>query len=215
MAIYLFHQIMSALEYCHDLNICHRDLKPENILLTKDAQVKIADFGMAALHQSPSHQLTTACGSPHYAAPEILNDQPYKGSTVDIWSMGVILFAMLYGRLPFDEPDRELMLSKARRAEYKMPKHLSPEAQDFIRRILVVNPAMRITMKEMWESPLLLKYDFLQNEPHRPLVDEVIRNAKLHAVPEHEIDAQIFRQLRCMWHEFSERKLVEKLDSVV
>ena len=101
-ALMFFRQILSAVGYCHSFNICHRDLKPENILLTKDLEIKIADFGMAALHQSPDHKLKTSCGSPHYAAPELIKGFAYRGNQADIWSLGVILYATLSGTLPFD-----------------------------------------------------------------------------------------------------------------
>ncbi|KAK0729778.1 hypothetical protein B0H67DRAFT_547866 [Lasiosphaeris hirsuta] len=211
-AMYYFRQMMSALEYCHFLNICHRDLKPENILLKADGTVKIADFGMAALQQSPAHQLRTACGSPHYAAPELLRQQYYKGSAVDIWSLGVILFAMLAGHLPFDDPDQKVMLAKAKRAQYKMPQGLSPEAQDLIRRILVHQPSTRITMEEMWKHPLVTKYNNLDSLHLRgDHVQNVLRNTHIPPIPEWQIDRQIYRQLSSLWHSFSESDLKTKL----
>jgi serine/threonine protein kinase len=210
-AVFYFRQIMTALEYCNSFNICHRDLKPENILLKSNGQIKIADFGMAALQQNPSHQLRTACGSPHYAAPELLRHQFYKGSAVDIWSMGVILFAMLAGRLPFDDEDMAVMLSKAKRAEYKIPQHLTRDANDLIKRILVDQPAHRITMKQMWRHALIKKYDYLdefQNwDGQSP---DALRNMDDAPTPE-EIDVQILRQLKALWHAYSEITLREKL----
>ncbi|KAK3938408.1 hypothetical protein QBC46DRAFT_440550 [Diplogelasinospora grovesii] len=210
-AIFYFRQIMSALDYCHSLNICHRDLKPENILMKDNGQVKIADFGMAALHQGPAHQLKTACGSPHYAAPELLRNQYYKGSAADIWSMGVILFAMLAGRLPFDEADTGLMLAKARRAEYEMPPYLSGEAKDLIRRVLVSQPSHRITMKQMWRHALIKKYDYHDdlNKPRQ--FDSGLRNVDISPIHEEEVDAQLLRQLKSMWHAYSDAQLIEKL----
>ncbi|KAK3331006.1 hypothetical protein B0H66DRAFT_84954 [Apodospora peruviana] len=211
-AIFYFRQMMSALEYCHTFNICHRDLKPENILLKANGQVKIADFGMAALQQDSAHQLRTACGSPHYAAPELLKHQHYKGSAVDIWSMGVILFAMLAGRLPFDENDINIMLSKAKRAEYTMPTHISREAKDLIRRILVVEPAHRITMKQMWRHALIKKYNYLDNFQMRDgQPQDVLRNADMRPIHENEVDIQILRQLKSLWHAYTETDLKGKL----
>lgn len=211
-AIFYFRQIMSALEYCHSFNICHRDLKPENILLKSNGQIKIADFGMAALHQGPNHQLRTACGSPHYAAPELLRHQFYKGSAVDIWSMGVILFAMLAGRLPFDDDDMGVMLTKAKRAEYMMPPHLTREAKDLIRRILVDQPAHRITMKQMWRHALIKRYDYLdQYYQWEEQPDSSPRQREIAPIPEEEVDTQILRQLKALWHAYSELDLKEKL----
>lgn len=211
-AIYYFRQIMSAIQYCHSLNICHRDLKPENILLNSDGQVKIADFGMAALHQSPGHQLQTACGSPHYAAPELLKQRSYKGESADLWSMGVILFAMLAGRLPFDEPNIHDMLARARVADYAMPEYLSWEAQDLIHHILQAEPHRRISMAQMWKHPLISRYDYLddfnENGGQPP---DIRRNLHLGPLNEAEIDPQILRQLRSVWHCFSEQDLKAKL----
>ncbi|KAK4248886.1 hypothetical protein C7999DRAFT_13228 [Corynascus novoguineensis] len=210
-AIFYFRQIMAALDYCHSFNICHRDLKPENILLKANGQIKIADFGMAALQQNPSHQLRTACGSPHYAAPELLRHQVYKGSAVDIWSMGVILYAMLAGRLPFDDHDLEIMMMKAKRAEYKMPPHLSREAKDLIRRILVDQPTHRITMKQMWRHALITMYEYLEEyQKWDGKSPNTLRNMSNIPAPK-EIDTQILRQLRALWHRYSESALQEKL----
>ncbi|KAK3905012.1 hypothetical protein C8A05DRAFT_13142 [Staphylotrichum tortipilum] len=210
-AIFYFRQIMTALEYCHLFNICHRDLKPENILLKANGQIKIADFGMAALQQNPHHQLRTACGSPHYAAPELLRHQFYKGSAVDIWSMGVILFAMLAGRLPFDDENMNAMLAKAKRAEYRMPSHLTREAKDLIRRVLVDQPAHRITMKQMWRHALIKKYDYLDEyQKWDGQSQNALRNMEVAPTPE-EIDVQILRQLKALWHTYSEADIQEKL----
>jgi serine/threonine-protein kinase HSL1, negative regulator of Swe1 kinase len=211
-AIFYFRQIMSALEYCHSLNICHRDLKPENILLKDNGQVKIADFGMAALHQTSTHRLQTACGSPHYAAPELLRHQFYKGSAVDIWSMGVILYAMLAGRLPFDDEDLNVMLNKAKRAAYEMPQFFSAEAKDLIGRILVTQPAHRITMGHMWKHALIKKYNHLDDfHTWDSVPQDVLRKSNLEPVPEHEVDAQILRQMTALWHSVPEQKLKERL----
>lgn len=210
-AIFYFRQIMAALDYCHSFNICHRDLKPENILLKANGQIKIADFGMAALQQNPSHQLRTACGSPHYAAPELLRHQVYKGSAVDIWSMGVILYAMLAGRLPFDDHNLEIMMMKAKRAEYKMPPHLSREAKDLIRRILVDQPTHRITMKQMWRHALIRMYEYLEEyQKWDGKSPNTLRNMSNTPAPK-EIDTQILRQLRALWHTYSESALQGKL----
>ena len=114
-AVRLFRQIIGGLSYCHRFNICHRDLKPENILLDGARNVKLADFGMAAL-QPKGKWLNTSCGSPHYAAPEIILGDPYRGDKADIWSVGIILFAMLNGFLPFDGGDLTTTLRLVKKA---------------------------------------------------------------------------------------------------
>ncbi|CAM1502103.1 Fc.00g040870.m01.CDS01 [Cosmosporella sp. VM-42] len=212
VSIYFFRQIMSAITYCHSFNICHRDLKPENILITADLQIKIADFGMAALHQTDTHQLATACGSPHYAAPELLKNRQYRGDRADIWSMGVILYAMLSATLPFDDPDLRVMMAKTKKGQYQMPDFLTPEAEDLIRRMLQVNPDRRITLKEIWRHPLIQKYAYLDNlgETNGQPPD-TRKGFQYNPVLKQDIDPQLLRQLRSMWHMFSENDLKMKL----
>jgi serine/threonine-protein kinase HSL1, negative regulator of Swe1 kinase len=208
----LFRQIISAMGYCHSLNICHRDLKPENILLSKEDQVKIADFGMAALHQTEHHRLQTSCGSPHYAAPELLKNKRYRGEKVDIWSLGVILYAMLSAQLPFDDPDLKLQIEKTKKGHYDMPEFLSMEAKDLVRRMLTLNPDKRISLKEMWRHPLFQKYNFVDDLGHNEGLPQDIRtNFQYFPLPPEDVDPQLLRQLRSMWHNYSETDLKLKL----
>lgn len=211
--VYVFRQMMCAMEYCHSFNICHRDLKPENILLSEDGEVKIIDFGMAALHQN-DQKLRTSCGSPHYAAPELLKSRTYRGDKADVWSMGVILFAMLAQRLPFDDPHLPTMLSMSKRAMYEMPEHFSSEAQDLIRRILVTEPDKRISIREMWDHPLIQKYDGHPGfETHRKQPVDIKAKSKDAAIKPRDIDPQILRQLRAMWHSSDIKDIKAKLTS--
>ncbi|KAG5940226.1 hypothetical protein E4U59_002583 [Claviceps monticola] len=212
LAIFFFRQMMSAISYCHSFNLCHRDLKPENILITADLQIKIADFGMAALHQTATHQLATACGSPHYAAPELLKNKQYRGDRADTWSMGVILYAMLSATLPFDDPDLRLMMAKTKQGQYTMPQGLSPEAEDLIRRMLQANPDRRITIKDIWRHPLVQKYSYLDDfGDNTGQLPDTRKGFQYSPVPRTDIDPQLLRQLRSMWHMFSEQDLALKL----
>ncbi|KAN0119561.1 Pkinase domain containing protein [Hyaloscypha variabilis] len=218
-ALMFFRQILSAVGYCHSFNICHRDLKPENILLTKDLEIKIADFGMAALHQSPDHRLKTSCGSPHYAAPELIKGNTYRGNQADIWSLGVILYAMLSGILPFDVetdvPKSEalpVLLKKIQRGRFEMRSVFSEDAKDLIRRMLQVNPQKRITLREMWRHPLLRKYDYLDNLASGSIPESP--NTKACGRPvfrRSEIDKELLRHLRSLWHGMSEQQLIDAL----
>ncbi|KAG5664478.1 hypothetical protein KAF25_008212 [Fusarium avenaceum] len=212
VSVFFFRQIISAISYCHSFNICHRDLKPENILISADLQIKIADFGMAALHQTDTHQLATACGSPHYAAPELLKNKQYRGDRADIWSMGVILFAMLSATLPFDDPDLRVMMARTKKGQYEMPGFLSPEAEDLIRRMLQVNPDRRITLKEIWRHPLVRKYAYLDDlSDLNSQPPDIRKGFQYTPVPAKDVDSQLVRQLRSMWHMFSENDLKLKL----
>ncbi|KAF4449316.1 hypothetical protein F53441_7388 [Fusarium austroafricanum] len=212
VSVFFFRQIISAISYCHSFNICHRDLKPENILISADLQIKIADFGMAALHQTDTHQLATACGSPHYAAPELLKNRQYRGDRADIWSMGVILFAMLSATLPFDDPDLRVMMARTKKGQYEMPSFLSPEAEDLIRRMLQVNPDRRITFKDIWSHPLVRKYAHLDNlSDSNSQPPDIRKGFQYTSVSAKDVDPQLVRQLRSMWHMFSENDLKLKL----
>ena len=161
-AVRIFRQIISGLAYCHRLNIYHRDLKPENILLDTNLNVKLVDFGMAAL-QPQGKWLKTSCGSPHYASPEIAWGHRYQGAPADVWSSGVVLYAMLCGQLPFgtgqEGEDPKEVLKEVVKGEVLVPEDISEEAEDLLLRILQLKPEDRITLDEMWEHPLLRKYE--------------------------------------------------------
>lgn len=218
-AVLIFRQIVSALLYCHRLLICHRDLKPENILLdTRTLTVKLIDFGMAAL-QPEGKLLSTPCGSPHYAAPEVVSSRPYDGTQADVWSCGVILYVMLTGTTPYNYPeggDIRCLFKDIAVANYYMPRDLSFEAQDLIKRIFVPDPKKRITMDEVWDHPLLHKYDrelgwegeygkkeFAVGEPPR------LDRWKVNRIQ--DIDREILRNMRTLWHSEPEQNLIQKL----
>ncbi|KAI0188009.1 hypothetical protein EV127DRAFT_343581 [Xylaria flabelliformis] len=206
-------QILSALEYVHSFNICHRDLKPENILMKSNGIVKIADFGMAAIQQSPNHALRTSCGSPHYAAPELISRTRYQGDKVDIWSMGCLLYATLCRRLPFDDADGNVprLLAKAKKGVYTVPDFLSREARDLIARMLTVDPVKRIPIRKIWQHPLIRKYHDLDNLNDGSQVLRSRASDRSKPVPPEELDLQILRQLKSMWHTFSEKQIAMQL----
>lgn len=211
-AMKYFRQLLSAVGYCHSFNICHRDLKPENILMTKDLELKVADFGMAALHQTPQHRLQTSCGSPHYAAPEVIRATYYRGDKADIWSMGVILFASLAGYLPFDHDELPRLYEIIKKGRFEMASTIGPEAADMIRKMLQVNPRDRISIREMWKQPLLRKYDYLDNyggglNPRSPDVWNYDRPLLRRS----DIDRELLRHLRSMWHSFEEQHIIDLL----
>ena len=141
---------MSGIEYLSTLNIVHRDLKPENMLIDYDKGIKLVDFGLSNTFKD-DELLKTACGSPCYAAPEMISGKPYNGTKVDVWSCGVVLFALLSGFLPFEDPDTGELYKKILSADYHLPEHVSEEASDLISRILTTDPDKRITIPEIRE----------------------------------------------------------------
>lgn len=147
-----FQQIISGVEYCHRNMVVHRDLKPENLLLDSKCNVKIADFGLSNVMRD-GHFLKTSCGSPNYAAPEVISGKLYAGPEVDVWSCGVILYALLCGTLPFDDENIPNLFKKIKGGIYTLPSHLSGLARDLIPRMLVVDPMKRITIREIREHP--------------------------------------------------------------
>ncbi|KAL8731045.1 MAG: hypothetical protein Q9166_003696 [cf. Caloplaca sp. 2 TL-2023] len=143
-----FQQIVCAVEYCHRHKIVHRDLKPENLLLDADLNVKIADFGLSNI-MTDGNFLKTSCGSPNYAAPEVISGKLYAGPEVDVWSSGVILYVLLVGRLPFDDEFIPALFKKISAGTYNKPAFLSSGARDIIGKMLRVNPVQRITVQEI------------------------------------------------------------------
>jgi len=143
-----FQQILAGVEYCHQCMVTHRDLKPENLLLDSNLHVKIADFGLSNTMRDGEF-LKTSCGSPNYASPEVVSGKAYAGPEVDIWSCGVVLYALLCGSLPFDDENVPNLFRKIKHGNFTLPGHLSSEAKDLIVQMLVVDPTRRITFAQI------------------------------------------------------------------
>ncbi|KAJ7816621.1 Pkinase-domain-containing protein [Mycena leptocephala] len=204
-ALGYFQQIITAIDYCHQFNIAHRDLKPENILLDEDFNVKIADFGMAAWQANG--MLSTSCGSPHYAAPEIVSAKAYNGSAADIWSCGVILHALLAGRLPFDDEDLCVLLEKVKEGVFDMPNDIDPLAQDLIKKMLTANVEDRITMADVLLHPF---YTSIKPRATNSAIPDLYRIARpIGSLA--SIDPDIFANLRTLWHGVPDAEIVESL----
>eukprot|EP01065_Artemidia_motanka_P026756 TRINITY_DN31_c0_g1_i7.p1 TRINITY_DN31_c0_g1~~TRINITY_DN31_c0_g1_i7.p1 ORF type:complete len:449 (+),score=176.60 TRINITY_DN31_c0_g1_i7:82-1428(+) len=152
-----FQQLVCGVGYCHAQGIAHRDLKPENLLLDSQDVLKISDFGLSNLQRGPAGGggtlLQTVCGTPNYVAPEVLKERGYNGITADIWSCGVILFVMLAGYLPFDDPNMNALFNKIERGEYRMARHFTDPVKDIISRMLVIEPEKRITLEQIMQHP--------------------------------------------------------------
>ncbi|XP_068082860.1 serine/threonine-protein kinase BRSK2 [Anabrus simplex] len=177
-----FRQIISALDFCHSHSICHRDLKPENLLLDEKNNIKIADFGMASLQPAGS-MLETSCGSPHYACPEVIRGEKYDGRKADVWSCGVILYALLVGALPFDDDNLRQLLEKVKRGVFHIPHFVPPDCQNLLRGMIEVNPEKRLTLADINRHPWVTAGGKGELELELPMMEVV----QTHIIP--SIDA--------------------------
>ncbi|KAG1451859.1 hypothetical protein G6F56_007975 [Rhizopus delemar] len=157
-----FREMIEAVDYIHQNNIVHRDLKPEN---GNEFQVQICDFGFGNIIQQRQEILSTYCGSPFYAAPEMVTATPYEGPPADIWSCGVILYAMLTGYLPFQADQMPELFRKIKKGEYRPPSHVTDQAVDLMKRLLCVDARRRITAKECLSHPWMAEEEPRDEEP--------------------------------------------------
>ena len=150
-----FQQLISAVDFCHSRGVTHRDLKPENLLLDQNEDLKVSDFGLSTLPEQrrADGMLVTPCGTPAYVAPEVLKKKGYDGSKADLWSCGVILFALLCGYLPFQGENVMRIYRKAFRAEYEFPEWISPQAKNLISNLLVADPGKRYSIPDIMRDP--------------------------------------------------------------
>ncbi|CAN6450214.1 unnamed protein product [Victoria cruziana] len=146
-----FQQLIDAVDYCHLRGVCHRDLKPENLLLDWKGDLKVSDFGLSVL-KKPNTLLSTSCGSPGYIAPEVIAGKSYDGTAADVWSCGVVLYELLAGYLPFDDPNMLNVYRKISRAEYVCPRWFTAGPRRLVFKILDPNASRRMTVAEIMQD---------------------------------------------------------------
>lgn len=193
-----YQQILSGIEYLHKLKVVHRDLKPENLLLDSKKDLKIVDFGLSNMYPN-NELLSTSCGSPCYAAPEMIDGQKYQGVMVDIWSSGIILFAMLCGFLPFEDPDNDVLYKKITDGRFAIPSFVSDQAKDLLRKILNVDPKKRYNIHQIKNHPwfnlvnpkLNINEGLLIKVVVIPIDEDIINKMEEYAYKKEEVRANV------------------------
>mmetsp|Transcript_3186 Transcript_3186/g.6021 ORF Transcript_3186/g.6021 Transcript_3186/m.6021 type:complete len:533 (-) Transcript_3186:449-2047(-) len=176
-----FQQLVDGIAYCHGRGVCHRDLKPENILVDEYGVLKISDFGVSCM-MSAETLLYTSCGTPYYAAPEVVSGkrQGYDGQKVDVWSCGIILFFLLTGKLPFRKETMAELCEAIKRNPVVFPSTVSPHARDLISKMLEKDPGRRATIEDIRSHTwFLMGYDSNGNNEVSPRFLEELRNSSL------------------------------------
>ena len=148
-ASFIYYQLVNAVSYLQKMKIAHRDLKPENILLTDDFIVKIGDFGLSKYYKNKNIRMSTICGSPCYSAPEMLRGNKYKPYPIDVWGIGIILYCMVCGALPFEDTKEDDLIRKVIQCDYNCPYYVNQNVRALFKRIFCSNPNERITMEEI------------------------------------------------------------------
>ena len=153
-----YQQLISGIEYLGKIRVAHRDLKPENLLINSKNILKIADFGLSNMYKN-NELLSTDCGSPCYASPEMLSGEKYLGLNSDIWSSGIILYTMLCGKLPFEDKNNDILYQKIKEGKFSIPEFLSEDAKDFLIKVLNVDPKKRLNISQIKSHPWFNQID--------------------------------------------------------
>uniref|UniRef100_H2YQW6 non-specific serine/threonine protein kinase n=1 Tax=Ciona savignyi TaxID=51511 RepID=H2YQW6_CIOSA len=170
-----FKQIVAAVYYCHSRHVVHRDLKAENLLLDAGKNIKIVDFGFANYFKG-EELLKTWCGSPPYAAPELFEGKEYIGPKVDVWSLGVVLYVLVCGSLPFDDSTLQALRQRVLSGKFRIPFYMSSDCEHLVRNMLIVKPSRRYTMRQICSHRWMQTEE---DETFKRLVNECTNTEKL------------------------------------
>lgn len=197
----VFRQILSAVAYVHSQGYAHRDLKPENLLFDEYHKLKLIDFGLCAKPKgNKDYHLQTCCGSLAYAAPELIQGKSYLGSEADVWSMGILLYVLMCGYLPFDDDNVMALYKKIMRGKYDVPKWLSPSSILLLQQMLQVDPKKRISVKNLLNHPWIMQdyncpVEWQSKSPFIHLDDDCVTELSVH----HRNNRQTMENLISLW----------------
>ncbi|OHS97673.1 CAMK family protein kinase [Tritrichomonas foetus] len=192
----VFIQLLTVMQYLHyEKHVVHRDLKAENVLLDRFYNVRLVDFGLSKAFSKNDPFLQTTCGSPAYVAPEIIKELPYT-SDADIWSLGILLYAMVCGTLPFNGDNISLMLQQIISINPPVPNHLSPELKNLISKLLIKDPNARIKLPDILKHSWIVDY-----EDPKGLLDDLESIKNLSLVHSNEVDAGVMSEMRILGYD--------------
>lgn len=197
----VFRQIVSAVAYVHSQGYAHRDLKPENLLFDEYHKIKLIDFGLCAKPKgNKDYHLQTCCGSLAYAAPELIQGKSYLGSEADVWSMGILLYVLMCGFLPFDDDNVMVLYKKIMKGKYEVPKWLSPSSILLLQQMLQVDPKKRISVKNLLSHPWIMQdyncpVEWQSKNPLIHLDEDCITELSVH----HKNNRQTMEDLISLW----------------
>ena len=148
-ALIIFRQLIDAMKYMHNMNICHRDIKPENILFDENNKIKLIDFGFSFCYKNTNIKINDDYGTPSYACPEMHKGEKYNPELADVWSCGILLYTMISGYLPFSEEDEFLNEELIVKGQFDMPKNFSIQLQDLLKHMIEPNPKLRYRFNDV------------------------------------------------------------------
>ncbi|XP_022255564.1 serine/threonine-protein kinase BRSK2-like isoform X2 [Limulus polyphemus] len=187
----------------------HRDLKPENLLLDDKNNIRIADFGMACL-QVEGTMLETSCGSPHYASPEVIRGETYDGKRADVWSCGVITYALIVGSLPFDDKNLRVLLEKVKRGMFQIPDFVPQECRELLKGMIEVDPGKRMTLSEVLKHPWISEESRSLSKPKPSITDTI----SMYVIPaEEDMDTDVLGNMMSLGCFKNKQKLLESIQS--